>query len=545
MIILVQGILGQASMRIRATMLSALMEVRRMPAETSHESKHDKEFGQSSSRKGVSESHLATKIQSVFDHVHRDVCGDFHVLVDVDRGVRCPVENPPVNSKSGSLPRERFQKSCCAQWEQQLSDAQLDEQIEALAANIELNDPIMNGKNFERVRQSLAYEMVSDPDLQHVDIYLTCQGTGSQAELQLVNQLSEKIATRFATIGTDLEQGASRLVEEQLELQDSQRDNIERMQRLVAKLDADITEVRSAATELAQLNSESIVRRPVETYEQSWDSQESWSAAGPDDKRPQVSLLRQKLNALTDKREQLLENQGGDASIAWTEIEIEEVRLQLHELDGRRDEVEPMRASSPAFQNVAHRKQQNSMARIKDAVDSIDVISLKSTVAQLQQDLESQQQLVSQRQHAHGAATNAVFPVLVENVTHALAKPAGGLPRATTLLGFVLLSMVVGSVVSWGYLPLKEDRGFADVVEIEKKLKLPVISKLMRKSGDDIAEDLPLCNLVMDLARLALLVILLLVVFGLVFDPSVRELFAENPLYGVARIMWNVLGKQV
>ena len=56
----------------------------------------------------------ANKIQSVFDYVHRDFCGDFHVLVDVGRSVRIPVENPPVNSKSGAPPRGRFQKSCCA-----------------------------------------------------------------------------------------------------------------------------------------------------------------------------------------------------------------------------------------------------------------------------------------------------------------------------------------------------------------------------------------------------------------------------------------------
>ena len=545
-LILVQGILGQASMRIRATMLSTPMEVCAGCRQKHHMNQ--------SMTKNLASQAVERAFQKVvwrrkFKAFLITSTATFAVIfmfwsmsvegfVSQSR-IRLSIQN------QARLPEHDFKNHVARQWAQQLSDGQLDEQLEALAANVELKDPVMNGKNFDRVRQSLAYEIVSDPDLQHLDIYLTYQGTGSQAELQLINQLSEKIATRVATIGAELEQGASRLIEEQLEVQDSQRDNIARVQRLVAKLDADITEVRSAATELTQLNPESIVRRPVENYEHNFDGQESWSAIGLDDRRPRVSLLRQKLNALTDKRKQLLENQGADASLAWIEIEIEEVRLQLHELDRLHDEVEPSRASSPAFQNVAHRTQQDSMERIKVAVDSIDVISLKSTVAQLQQDLESQQQLMSHRQHADGESTNAVFPVLVENVTHALAKPVGGLPRAATLLGFFLLSVVVGSVVSWGYSPLKEDRGFADLAEIEKKLKLPVISKLMRKSGDDIAEDLPLCNLVMEMARLALLVILLLVVFGLVFDPSVRELFVENPLCGVARIMWNVLGKQV
>ena len=184
------------------------------------------------------------------------------------------------------------------------------------------------------------------------------------------------------------------------------------------------------------------------------------------------------------------------------------------------------------------------MARIKDAIDSIDVISLKSTVAQLKQDFVSQKQLISQQRLASGSGSNGlVFPVLVENVTQARAKPLGGLPSATTVLGFFLLSVLAGSVVAWGYSPLKEDRGFVNSEEIEKKLKLPVISQLIRKSGDDAEEDLPLSNLVMELARLALLVVLLIVVFGLVFDPSVRETFTENPLYGIARIMWNLLGK--
>lgn len=389
-----------------------------------------------------------------------------------------------------SFPAETFTDHVARQWEQQLSDNQLDQQIESLAETIELKDPVMLGKNYDRVRKSLDYRIVRSADNLHYDVYLTYQGYGSEAELGLINRLSDSIATRFATISLGDENDASHWVEQQLKLQDSQQESLDRIQWLVSQLDADITEVRSVTEELAQVDKGAIAWLPVANSENNWDGQQTWPEAPP------------------------------------------------------RNSAEPNRGSTSEFQNVSHRSEQSSVARIKDAIDSIDVISLKSTVAQLDQTFESQRRLVSAQRLASGVGSNGfVSPVRVVDVTRARAKPLGGLPSSSTALGFLLLSMLAGSVVVWNYSPLTEDRGFVDSQEIERKLMLPVISTLIRKSGNGAEGDLPLGNLVTELGRLALLVVLLIIIFGLVFDPSARATFADNPVNGMARIIWNLLGK--
>ena len=104
-------------------------------------------------------------------------------------------------------------------------------------------------------------------------------------------------------------------------------------------------------------------------------------------------------------------------------------------------------------------------------------------------------------------------------------------------------ALLVGSVVAWGYRPLEEDKGFRNAHEIESHLKVPVVSRLIRPSETNNEEEVPFFNLIVQLARYTLLAILLVVACALLFSTSCRETFVADPLTGLSKIMWMLLGK--
>lgn len=435
-------------------------------------------------------------------------------------------------------------------WHQQLSDDQLDFQISDVATLIELKHPVLLGRNFERVRQSLACDIFEYEDGHFIDVCPTYEGDGSEAEMEFVNRIAEQMAIQFAGAPALSGSQTANLFAERVRLETAQAENYKRVSWLVNQIDQDLNNVRRVTEEITTLDMHSFAQLPPMRGDSTeLPSSKSNQLDNVTKQNSQAALLQQKLRGLLEKKTELLDYPDSVELVEQLQSQIGEVRSQLVELnddwptDTRRREDDPVNGANSSFMTVSHPKRRTSaLDSVSDALNSIDVISLRSTLMQMKDAFEHQNQLTLDMMTNDPGAGNDVFPVIVQSVKPAKARPMGGLPGAGTILSLLMLSGLIGSVVAWGYSPLLEDQGFRNRQEIENQLGLPVVSQLVRNSGKS-EEEIPICNLVLQLARILLLAITLIVICGLLFSPTIRESFVDNPFNGFCRMIWNLIGK--
>ncbi len=433
-------------------------------------------------------------------------------------------------------------------WKQQLSDDRLANQINHLSRNMPLKHPVMLGQNFQRLRKSFDCAVVANRDANMINVRLTMEGDGSSAETALVNRLAHQLADDVSAIFLEPEESSDEsLARSAIELKTLQDESLETVERLAEQIELDVEEVRVALSEL----------ETAADGANQQNSSNTWARTTDRVTEARKSLLIQKLNSLIESRHKLLNDPISAEEANQLEKEIAVVRLDIDSLEDQQTfnnstlQViqNPMAVSdsdpSP-FRNASFsKKTPTQYDRLNSALDSIDTISLKSKIVEIKQAFVEQNELQSKQLESMKLASSKRKPAfVVRNVTESRSRPAGGSPSGLMVLSIAVLSLLVGSVVAWGYMPLQDDSGFESADQVSAALNLPVLGSLERRTvveeGD---EDLPLSNLVVQLARIVLLCILVIIAVGLIVSPSIRSSFVENPFHGLSQIIWNLLGK--
>ncbi len=431
-------------------------------------------------------------------------------------------------------------------WKQQLSDDRLANQINHLSRNMPLKHPVMLGQNFQRLRKSFDCAVVVNRDANMLNVRLTMEGDGSSAETALVSRLAHQLADDVSAIFLEPEESSDEsLARSAIELKTLQDESLETVERLAEQIELDVEEVRIALSEL---------ETAVDGANQ--NSSNTWARTTDRVTEARKSLLIQKLNSLVESRHALLNDPISAEEANQLEKEIAVVRLDIDSLEDQQTSnhstlqviQNPMAISdsdpSP-FRNASFsKKTPTQYDRLNSALDSIDTISLKSKIVEIKQAFVEQNELQSKQLESMKLASSKRKPAfVVRNVTESRSRPAGGSPSGLMVLSIAALSLLVGSVVAWGYMPLQDDSGFESADQVSAALNLPVLGSLERTVVEEGDEDLPLSNLVVQLARIVLLCILVIIAVGLIVSPSIRSSFVENPFHGLSQIMWNLLGK--
>lgn len=412
-------------------------------------------------------------------------------------------------------------------WRQQISDYQLGRQIEELSKSMEVKHPVMLGRNFEGLRSALKVEMDPEAGRETINLKVSFTGEGSAEETQLVNQIADSLATKFSRAPVrDAGPNDSILAQRRNDLEVAQTENLERLTWLVEQIDSDLTQVRAQADSFGNVDAQEIVGLP-ELGEQ---NQSPFRTAGHRVSNSQMSLLQQKLNALREKLADV-------PSYAPAE-ELESIQKEIDNVTSQLGSA----SNQGAVQSVGFRSRSKSAAELlRDTVDGIDLTTLKSTISEMRETNNFQQETYDKLANRINES-NASLPVVVHGV-----KPTGLIPlgdmNTQTMMMMLFTALIVGSVVAWGYQPLSEDRGFTNKDDLESKLKIPVVSQLVRRTDDSQEEEVPLCNLIVQLARYTLLALSIVVALSILGSESLRETFVADPLTGLSRIMWMLLGK--
>ena len=407
-------------------------------------------------------------------------------------------------------------------------------------------------------------------------VKIVFEGDGSPEESALVNQIAHRFAKDVAQLRLANDPADLILVAENArQLEKTQRQNLATAHRLVNNLGQEVGEARMAVRSfesdadqaardqqdmiLDLKNQMDLVMSQTRTPRCEDVSQETYAATRTE--------LNEEMEALRE-RERVASELENEVELELVRKAKSEVLMQLAELDdewksadapsldgdqnfspGPLDEppLPPLDEdwSDSIFSSVSNIRPLPRLDRVNDALNRIDVIGLKSTIAQVEQ-------TAAKRNKAHDEEISVYREValrpglafIVEGVNTLESKPMGGMPPGSTLLSILIFSLIFGSVVALNYEPKLETAGFASESELAQVTGIPVLVSVDSKSDPSELDDtVPIANLIVYLAKLTLLAVLVVIAAGLAFSDEARTAFASNPFYGLSKIMWNLLGK--
>ncbi len=261
-------------------------------------------------------------------------------------------------------------------------------------------------------------------------------------------------------------------------------------------------------------------------------------------RRPSKSTLNKSIESLA----QLQTQQARSFDLAkWIVDQIEDdlksVKISLARMGdggaGLANDPDAANANGSQFQFASSRKVIGDTGELQATIESIDLNSLREVLAEMQQRLDVQKNLIN-AQPPVSSNTLSAGQFLVGQPNRILTRPLDASPGS---LGFFLVgltSVIVGSIVALNFQPF-ECRGFENARSVGRVLGIPVVAQILAETTSENSEPkkrhVPWANRVSAIASLLLFGIFVVVAGFVLINPEVREAFYENPLFGCVQII--------
>ena len=385
----------------------------------------------------------------------------------------------------------------------------------------------------EQVLQAINYQLVEKSG--RYQLLLTLDGSGSVVERRLIDRIGIKMASRLAVLPIEKFMLAQERFSNQPDL----------VSRFASRLKTPIQAVRNAAaqanvlaSQLSEAQSENELTKQVQFSRSQQNQMEVASLES------QLAQLQQRQAELNGQRERLSGLPESEPRIQVLTRELLGVADLIARLDTqialKKSKLE--REPSP-FRNASFRtKSVNSVAlsNERQAIDLADSLSRLDRELVRLQNQSSESSLVAER-----PAESLPVPVFVSSFDRARIVPRDGVHFLGPFLLLCMVSGLIGSVIAWKYRPLIDDIGFESRQQISETLRVPIVAEFKQSENQeaDPPEELPWPNLCVKAAELIVLTALAMIACMILFSPSIRASFAENPMHGLAEIMWKIQGK--
>ena len=180
----------------------------------------------------------------------------------------------------------------------------------------------------------------------------------------------------------------------------------------------------------------------------------------------------------------------------------------------------------------------SEFAGLEQAVDSIDIQSLRSVLLNVKRHIAGQSPNGDPGVELSGSNPQ----MLVTSLTPIKTIPIRGVPSLGILLALGAFAGLVGTVISGHFQPFAL-RGFSGVETIGKTLGVPVVAAIASDRLPATAEigqgnnGIGWANRVVKASGLILFGIFVIVAGFILINPEVRQAFFENPFFGCAKII--------
>ncbi len=187
--------------------------------------------------------------------------------------------------------------------------------------------------------------------------------------------------------------------------------------------------------------------------------------------------------------------------------------------------------SNSKFMNASSSRVVSDSERLHQAIESIDVDSLRSIINRIEMSVASVPM---------GMGSSSV---IVNGIEPGYTTPVDSVPGIAPILLIGMLSAFIGSVVAWNLNPF-ETTGFNGIQEVADSLGVPVLATLKGEDGSDAKTKNRVSwpNQIARIAGLLLFGVLAVIAVFVILNPGVRETFFANPFHGVTRIFQIFVG---
>ena len=391
----------------------------------------------------------------------------------------------------------------------------------------------------QRVQDAISYQLVKTNG--SFQLQLSLEGTGSVIERRLIDRIGIKMASRLAILP----------IENMMVAQEKFAKEPSLMGQLAQRLKTPISALQGAtrqAEDLASRLGSLQTNRSRETQAESLQQQQAAMV---------VATLKNQLSDLQYRQNQLESRKRELNGLPESEPRNQVIIRELLQVADDRERVEnqlaieqsKVRSSSP-FRNASFSKSSSLADPVTElpggeTLTREQATQLAQTLGQLDQEMVRLQSQVNEQARQSKDLGMSSVPVFVSSFEKARVVPRNGVHFLGPFLLLCMVSGLVGSVIAWKYKPLVEDVGFDNRQQILDLLRVPIVAELKQADADEPVQrpELPWSNVCVKASELIVLTALAMIACMMLFSPSIRASFAENPMHGLSEIMWKIQGK--
>ena len=428
---------------------------------------------------------------------------------------------------------QRFKGTLLDAMRHATSDSHLVDRIAELREQQVLDSPQLGRSDLDAIRSKIqVFTKVNEGDGE-ASVKLSFYGNGSEGERQFVRRLSEDVLSYLRlTDGIPQLDGAIADVASHL------KDHAASQDRFSSSLKSMINDVENRISTI-----DSRMRNV-------WQSNQAPAA-----ETLEASNLRSRqheLDRLETQRDELLLTFNADAgALQRLNQQIDGVRREIEQLQSR---VTTFGSSNRArFQNASFIKNEhvNSvgtvevelLSELSRDIGSIQFSSLVSSFDKIDRhrrdNLRAPIEFLDELSGHLSMSTGMDPSVSLLAPGKVRTTPVGGKPAGAQIVFLTFLAIAFGSIVVWHLNPKEQDRGFADVETMSKTLGVPVVDQFPLKSPRELAHQISMPVRLVKICEGVALVMLFVVVISCLLNSEIRTAMLENPLEGLARIVWH------
>lgn len=428
---------------------------------------------------------------------------------------------------------QRFKGALLDAMRHATSDTHLVDRIAELRDQQVLDSPQLGRSDLDAIRSKIQVFTRVNEGESEANVKLSFYGNGSEGERQFVRRLCEDVLSYLR-----LTDGVPKLDEAIADVASHLKNHTASQDRFSSSLKSMINDVESRISTI-----DSRMRNV-------WQNNQP-----PVAETLEASNLRARQHEL-----ERLETQRDDLQMTFNADAGALYRL-TQKIDGLRREIEQLQSgvtqfgtsNGARFQNASFIKNEHVksfgsveaelLSELSRDIGSIQFSNLVSSFDKIDQhrrdNLRAPIEFLDELSGHLSMSTELEPSVSLVAPGRVRTSPVGGKPAGAQIVFLSFLAIAFGSIVVWHLNPKEQDRGFADPETMSKTLGVPVIDQFPLKSPRELAHQVSMPVRLVKICEGVALIMLVVVVISCLLSSEIRTAMLENPLEGLARIVWH------
>lgn len=422
----------------------------------------------------------------------------------------------------------QFKSALLAAMQEMTTDRQLVQRIAELRDTNQLDSPHLSKTDLDTIRSKI--QVFTKVESGEANVKVSFFGYGSEGEQLFVKSLCEDVL-RYLRPSHNLSEVSSAISEVSNHLKEhvGNHDRFSNsLKTMVQDVEERIAHVDSRMRNVWESSSQPVSETLVDT---------------------DLRHYQEELERLKAKKDRHLVNRDADSRL------LQQLDEQIGYLDQKVRQLDAQRSEYGFTQNTAFRNasfvknrtggtlESELLSELSRDLGSIQIVNLVSTIDQIDSNrrgsLKAPIEYLDRVSESLPNSTSEVPLISLIGPGEIASKPMVSKPSNGQILMLAFLSIGFGSIVAWRLNPRDLDRGFADVASVEKSLGVPVVSQFQLQSRRNKENHIPISIRLTKICEVVAVVILALLVISCLLGPEIRTAMLENPLEGLARIVWH------